>query len=204
MRTTAIHLRGLAGAALIVWATLGTTAHAAPVLQVVNGTLMGADDVLVQGQLYDVRFVEGTCAEVFGACQTERFEFQSVESANAASHALISTVFIDGPAGKFDTGNSSTYGCNDTFGVPFCEVWTPFDIFGDLTWNMAAVNGFNRFRNQVYDVPVGYSYDTLGIKTAVWARWTSVPDDRAEVPEPASLWLVGAALCGLVLRRRSA
>ena len=43
------------------------TAQATPMVVVdTNGLLVGATGVPVDGQFYDVEFVEGTCTEVFG------------------------------------------------------------------------------------------------------------------------------------------
>ena len=74
-----------------------TPAFASPQLLTENGFLLGANGVLVDGASYDVRFQDGTCADVFPDCLSAiAFPFGSGESALSATDALIQQVFKDG------------------------------------------------------------------------------------------------------------
>jgi hypothetical protein len=66
---------------------LSSSAQAASITLDANGILVGAKDVIVNGSLYDVAFLEGTCAEVFGVCDAANFAFTTESDANAASFA---------------------------------------------------------------------------------------------------------------------
>ena len=66
-------------------------------LVVVGGELRGANRVDVNGTLYDVEFVDGTCSALFNGCDAlEDFTFRNEASAEAASLALTSQVFLNG------------------------------------------------------------------------------------------------------------
>ena len=62
----------------------------AATLNVVGGQLMGASNVLVDGNLYDVQFLDGTCIDLYNGCdEASDFTFQTQASAVLASQALL-------------------------------------------------------------------------------------------------------------------
>lgn len=71
-------------------------------LVVKDGQLMGAHDVLVHGEHYDVAFVDGVPSEQFPIGEENAILFNS-KKAQAASQALLDQVFIDTKSGHFDT-----------------------------------------------------------------------------------------------------
>ena len=60
-------LRVLTATALLLASSNGLAARAATP-DVVDGELVGASDVLVDGTLYDVKFQDGTCVDLFDGC----------------------------------------------------------------------------------------------------------------------------------------
>ena len=62
----------------------------AATLNVIGGILHGASDVLVDGNLYDVQFLDGTCIDLYDGCDdVSDFTFQTQASAALASQALL-------------------------------------------------------------------------------------------------------------------
>ena len=74
-----------------VLALIASGAQAAT-LNVVNGQLMGASDVLVDGSLYDVQFLAITsCIDQFDGCdEASDFTFHTLAAATLASQANLS------------------------------------------------------------------------------------------------------------------
>jgi len=89
-----------------------TPAAAAVLLVNGSGQLTGATGVDVGGTLYDVTFVDGTCAALFDGCnEISDFDFSDQATAEAAGQALFDQVFIDGLPGNFDSNSGLTFGC---------------------------------------------------------------------------------------------
>jgi len=123
----------------LVGGVLAGAAQAAT-LNVVGGQLMGASNVLVDGNLYDVQFLDGNCFDLYNGCAalTGVFPFnaridgsdadnaEAVRIQNAVSQALLDQVFLDGVEGLFDSDPSLTNGCALS---GFCQVATPFESF---------------------------------------------------------------------------
>jgi hypothetical protein len=58
---------GASALLLAIFLTIsGAAQAAAPV--VVSGELLGATGINVDGKVYDVQFVEGTCVDIYGGC----------------------------------------------------------------------------------------------------------------------------------------
>jgi len=127
----------------VVLVLVASSAQAAT-LNVVGGQLLGASDVLVDGSLYNVEFLDGTCIDLYSGCDdVSDFTFQTQAAALLAAQALLDQVFLDG-ADLFDTNPELTFGCVDT---GLCEAGTPyvFDVFGDVAVYFA---GKGRRRNR--------------------------------------------------------
>jgi hypothetical protein len=179
--------------------------QAAPTLVVDAGVLTGARNVVVNGTPYDVNFVDGTCAALFSGCDAASdFAFQSEAAAVAASQALLRFVFIDGPAGSFDSMTSTIRGCTGS-GDFFCNADTPFELFDDVGVIRVRIAQADNIgvRIPLPDiVTVGEQHPSLVstdiLQQEVYAVWSMVPEPHAW----SYLSIGGFVLALAMLRRR--
>jgi hypothetical protein len=160
----------IAAAFCLAWSP-GLAARAAT-LDVVNGELVGAFDVMVNGALYDVSFVDGTCVDVFEGCDdVSDFQFTTSGNANFASLALLGQVLL----GTYDDFPELTAGCESTI---VCHVATPYgpsapsgeiNVFPTSVAKNASATGTDGLNFIAVD-----ELDSLGPKW-VFAVWTPVP-----------------------------
>jgi hypothetical protein len=192
-----------------------TTSSAQPIRTVdADGNVTAASGVLVLGTLYDVRFVSGTCIDVFTGCNASSdFFFQSQASATAASQALLDFVFLDSPQGQFDSyptdynrltqtpfeayisgflGASVRYATAVNYGVE--RTCTPFPLGGEV----CSGGETDEVNND------GSSPNVRGGVWAVWAAHVEVEPEPnpTVVPEPSSLALLALGGLGLFWQRK--
>lgn len=183
------------GAVACFVAGMGASDASAADLVVRGGQLVGATDVNVSGTLYDVAFLDGSCSDLFGLCDTlSDFTFQTEAAALAASVALITQVFLDvGPS--FDTNPFLTNGCEAFASV--CDVVTPYGFVGPLfpTLRLVAVSVNSPGGGDFTTTDVEQNSGPLaGGSLATWAVWTPVP-----VPGVNAEWTVrGGQLVGAI------
>ena len=192
-------------------------------LNISNGTLLGASEVNVNGDLYDVAFKDGICADLYDGCdQNSDFPFANPLDIDdgtlglAANIALIDQVFIDSSLGAFDSIPSLTNGC---FAVGGCLIRTPLFLTQDGT-GLGIQTAFNR--NSVNrDIGTGSggalrSFDSRiqdprndSHVYAVWSQNAIAPvpgpgpgPAPAPIPEPSTVLLFGSGLVGLFAMRK--
>ena len=169
------------------------SSHAASLLIDNSGKLIGATDVQVEGVLYDVELVDGTCTSLFQGCDNPaNFVFDTQSKAVAASQALFDQVLINLPApDTFDDDPEKLRGCTNS---GLCRVMTPYGFSNDLTQVLGATADNNQFETGDVITPniaVLDSTDFTGITLATYAVWLPA---RVTVPIPGA-----AALLPLLL-----
>lgn len=185
----AINIRA---ATILLTLLLGAEMAIADVIWTVDsGKLTKAQGVNVSGTLYDVEFKEGTCASVFGACDTAHFDFTTSGLALAASQALVDQVLINIAGYPFDDSPNLTYGISSTV---LAKLLTPY-----TTWNLGQGPTVAIAGNENASGSDGSSdgndftagFDSTDSGTYVWADWAV---QQNSVPEPGTLSLVAAAM----------
>jgi hypothetical protein len=168
--------------------------------------LMGASGVNVNGSIYNVQFLPGSCVSTYAGCDDIfDFTFHSGADADAASQALLDQVInayitVDRNPGVMNGVGSSVSG----------EIYTP--------WGRDESQGivtYDYVRNHIQD-PFDTNFCGIGEcilpnpnsffgpnTPQTWAKWTEV----SPVPVPAAIWLFGTGILGLIgfsKRRKSA
>ncbi len=169
------------------------TTHALPIVS--GGQLQGATDVNVGGVLYDVRFVDGRCVDVFDGCdEAADFTFQTYHDAYLASRALINQVFT----GVYDNLPIRTAGCYYWY---VCQAGIPYRVTNYVS-TMRAINRYYYYSDYSSHSYHNRYWNTGHHHTYVWAVFTRAD---ATVSEPATLALagLGLGLMGALRRRRS-
>lgn len=165
----------LVGLAFLV---TGETVQAEVILNVSNGQLIGAQNVEVNGALFFVSFVEGTCIDIFSGCDDaeEDFTFTTQAAANEASQALLDQVLIDNGDHSFDSVPGLTTGCtNRPPDFDDCDVFTPYGIDNPVALVASIARNFSpasRFEDFVDASSFGKTQDTTSLGFAVYAVWS--------------------------------
>jgi len=170
-------------------------------LNVLGGELVGASGVVVDGETYDVEFLDGTCVDVFNGCdEASDFVFQTALLADMASQSLVDQVFGGSNAGSaYDLRPAFTRGIVGTFQG---FIMTPFSFDSNFVKLDGAANSF--FEDGDVNICLlgmciqPLTQDLEQINNVTYAVWTPTA-----IPVPAAIWLFGTALIGLVgLNRR--
>ena len=183
---------GLLSVAGLCFLLLISSSASAATLNVVGGQLLGASDVIVDGTLYNVAFLDGTCIDLFSGCdEVSDFTFQTGAAALLASQALLDQVFFDG-AFLFDTDPELTVGCTDDV---VCRAITPYAFGGGGVLIAIAANVAGVAVDTVGFSGIAIGVDMVLVDDIVYAVW-------ALVPEPGTAVLMGLGLLGLSVRKR--
>lgn len=190
-------------------ASLPIFASATPTLLVNGGgILVGANNVNVDGTLFDVRFATGTCNQLFDRCNDAAFTFKNWSVAYSASRALLAQVFVNGPAGDFDSDPSKILGCENMHQcasiIPYSTRWTFYGTFfsgympnnyttANSDLEIGSISGYENFDT------TGWGYNFAIFKPAANAVNSPGP---SSIPEPSSIALMGVAVAGLAFARR--
>jgi hypothetical protein len=197
-------MRKLTLALAAIAALVSAGPAAAAILVVDNGILTGATGVDIGGSLYDVTFVDGTCAALFSGCdEPSDFNISGGFEANSAAVALLGQVFVDGIDGMFDSDPTLTAGCGVGPVVNHCAAIIPFENVGATIVQGVAANNFEVNDTIDVDFTVSPSTDTSPATTAVFALFT--PHVTSSLPEPATwaMMLLGFGAMGMAIRRRT-
>ena len=174
---------------------------ATPILNIdVNGQLTGATGIDINGSLFDVEFLKGTCSGLFAGCDESSDFFWTTQSeAIDASNALGNQIFNSlNPI--FNSSPELIYGCSSTL---VCDIRSLYGFaFGspNLTaaYNYSVRGGENLVQPWLFERVTEIASPIVSY--AWWSAATVKPGPNP-VPAPQTLGLFLLGVFGLVINR---
>jgi hypothetical protein len=183
-----------------------------------NQQLIGADDITFDGYTGSVRFLEGSCVNLFNGCdETSDIIFQSLTSNNteagilatAANQALLDQAFNASP--YYDENIAETFGCAEQGFVAliWCRILTPAYLTENNYIVTAWLTNQDDRTGALDTVALGQGYlptdSTEPFSPTfpdryVYASWSLVannPSNPVPSPSTTSLLLIGVVALGL-------
>jgi hypothetical protein len=163
-------------------------------------SLLGADNVEVNGLYYNVRFLDGSCIALFNGCDDPAdFFFGYVGDALDASISLLDQVFIRGTG--FDIAPELINGCSN--GRSGCNIFTPYAYVNGFSFCHLGAQSAGCHSRDVIEITMFLpgseravvNSDFLYYTYAVWSKPV-----EASAPGTAMLLLMGIA--GLIVSQR--
>lgn len=182
-----------------------TTVFSATLL-VIDGQLVGAEDVSVNGTYYDVTFIDGETVDLFSdGSGGVTFDFSTVEEATIAAQALATQAFANGYLWVFETIQGIEYGAYeaDLFGAiyPGAVIVTPYGAFDPVMMSLVGVEIYfeppsvqvEPLQLPIEPLQLPTAFDTADMPFMTYADWTLAPA-MSQTPEPATFLLLGIGL----------
>ena len=170
-------------------------ADAMPTLIVNSGQLLGANNVdLGSLGLFDVRFADGSCADLFTGCDNaaDDFAFQNEADATVAAQALLDQVFVDLAGALFSTDPELTNGCEEPL---VCQAMIPFSTDTVLVNSILPTNFSDLTPSDLASASIAIEGDLTSFEAFTFAVFSPVP-------EPPVMLLFSLGVIGLAVSRR--
>lgn len=174
--------------------------------------LTGATNVNVNGNFYNVEFVDDSGVNLFYTADSGwSFVFTDWDSAVTASNALFDQVFLDSGLGNFDSDIYLTQGIYQNE-KDYAHIYTPYKYTDQYDPNLylrcaMAVNmedGATRADGSIAEDGVSGGIQNVhtvmqmgAMDYRVYAVWTQAATNGSPVPEPGTMVLFGIGLLGL-------
>lgn len=185
---------------------LSVGAHAMPMLtwNADNTQVTGATGLEMDGMLFDMEFLGGSCIDSFSGCD-ENSDFL-IAGAGGKTHADLMPVFYDAFISEvifsdndsLDANPSLAFGCQARF---HCFTLAPIQLVGSVVVDTTWVRN-NVVPNDLYDA-VTDRLPRLNSGTTEDANWARFTKKAASVPESGTLALLAIGLAGLGMSRKS-
>ena len=167
--------------------------------------LVGATGIEINGDFYQVQFVDSSCILLFDNCdETSDFFFTDAQSGLDANLALFEQVLLDLPSGLFDSQPELTHGCYSDI---LCSIVTPIGSVTPQLEIFPSVFLINK-ADQQSDIHTGsgttFRASDFGLRnsnadTLTYAIWSKEGGANVSVPIPASLLLFSSALVAVLV-----
>ena len=169
---------------------LTNTAQASPVAVLDDGELIGFDDISVGSTDYKVRFIYGSYNSIF--VDPSGLDFTTAADAGDAADALLAAFNL---FPTYDDNPDLTVNISSTITG---RIWTPFRAKDTGHPNDTATSKVYKNTSGTNLNPDAIEQSAV-IRTAskLYADWEAV----VVVPVPASIWLSGSAVLGVVATR---
>ncbi|MEM8985594.1 MAG: hypothetical protein AAGC95_02630 [Pseudomonadota bacterium] len=202
-------------AIIVVMVSFHSAANAAFLVVNQQGELVGANNVNVLGNLYNVTFDDRSCNELFDGCDPSKFVFVGLENSQAAGQALLDQVFLDTMQGAFDTSPNLTVGCES---LVVCTVLIPFqfpnvtggvissevDNFSNSSFGVDSVVRFqngNKFAGRILSATTAPSINTR-FTFAVFTQPTNTEPQKVSNASTIVFLLTGLLVLTIAQRRK--
>ena len=179
--------------ALALLVMVGSHARAGLIFNNTNDQLLGADNVLVNGMLYDVRFMDGTCVSLYTGCDdVSDFLFQTPVTATAALQALTDMF----AATNYTPTPGVFSGCEDSKS-DVCNIVNPYKRNSGNQASAERLVYRPGFRNVVFSTMFDVEDDSTIAGRTNFAVWKTA----VKVNSPSTVAIFALGLLGLASRR---